>query len=156
MGDSAAHRLRDKLKKLHALLGSNNANEREAARAKIDELLAKSKKTWNDLTELLFTGNAHGWQDNESDEEQSADYPPPPAPLDLIRHILQRHLHLTMHQLVAVTLWIAHTFLFHRFSITPRLAATSPVKGCGKTTLLNIVNELPRRPTTSPSPSCFG
>lgn len=45
MGDSAAHRLRDKLKKLHALLGSNNANEREAARAKIDELLAKSKKT---------------------------------------------------------------------------------------------------------------
>jgi hypothetical protein len=57
-----------------------------------------------------------------------------PAPLDLIRHILQRHLRLTEHQSVAVSLWIAHTFLFSRFAVTPRLVIESPVRGCGKTT----------------------
>jgi hypothetical protein len=44
MATSAADKLRDKLTKLFALLGSNNAGEREAARCKIDELLAKDKK----------------------------------------------------------------------------------------------------------------
>jgi hypothetical protein len=143
MATSANDKLRDKLTKLFALLGSNNAGEREAARRKIDELLAKNKETWNDLTELLSTGNAQGWQNDEPDTDTGgggADRRP--APLDLIRYILQRHLHLTEHQLVAVTLWVAHTFLHSRFAITPRLALESPVRGCGKTTLLNIIKTL--------------
>ena len=45
-----------------------------------------------------------------------------------------RHLSLTEHQLVAVTLWIAHTFVFSRFSITPRLVFESPVRGRVPTT----------------------
>ena len=53
-----------------------------------------------------------------------------------------KYLHLTRHQFVALTLWIAHTFVFNRFSITPRLALVSPVMGCGKTTALDIANEL--------------
>ena len=65
-----------------------------------------------------------------------------PAPLDLISNILQRHLHLTGAQFVALTLWIAHTFKYREFSITPRLALVSPVRGCGKTTVLSIANEL--------------
>jgi hypothetical protein len=72
-----------------------------------------------------------------------------PAPLDLIRHILQRHLHLTVHQFVAVALWIAHTFLYSRFAISPRLALESPVRGCGKTTLLNIIKTLAFKTTKS-------
>jgi hypothetical protein len=147
MAVTATDKLRDKLTKLFALLGSNNANEREAARCKIDELLAKNKKNWNDLTELLSSGNAHGWQDDEPDA--SVDEHPRPAPLDLIRHILQRHLQLSEHQFAAVTLWIAHTFLFDRFAITPRLAAESPVRGCGKTTLLNIIKTLGSKTTKS-------
>jgi hypothetical protein len=113
MAASATDKLRDKLQKLFALLGSANAKEREAARVKIDELLAKNKKNWNDLTELLFTGNAYGWQDDEPDGDDQPDHcPPTPAPLDLIEHILRRHLHLTEHQFIAVTLWIAHTLFF--------------------------------------------
>jgi hypothetical protein len=65
-----------------------------------------------------------------------------PSPLDLIYHTLKRHLHLTAHQLVAVTLWTAHTFLFGQFSVTPRLVLVSPVRGCGKSTLLSIINAL--------------
>jgi len=136
-------KLRDRLTKLFALLGSNNAGEREAARNKIEELLAKNKKTWNDLTELLATGNAQGWHDAEPDVGQASGAAAArPASLDLIRHILERHLSLTEHQLVAVTLWIAHTFVFTRFSVTPRLIFESPVRGCGKTTALNIIRAL--------------
>jgi hypothetical protein len=129
-----------KLRKLHALLGSDNAGEAENARRMIGEELARHKKSWNDLLELLAAENT---QHDDLDDEQadSADIGRP-APLDLIRHILQRHLHLTEHQFVALTLWIAHTFVYNRFSITPRLALVSPVRGCGKTTVLNITNAL--------------
>ncbi len=134
-------KLCDKLRKLHARMGSDNAAEREAARLKIVELLAKNKKNWNDLLELVSGGNTQGWKadDEPGDTNVANDRP---APLDLIHHILQRHLHLTKHQFVALTLSIAHTFVYFRFSITPRLALLSPVRGCGKTTALNIIKAL--------------
>ena len=47
---TAAEKLRDKLTKLFAMLGSNIADEREVACCKIDDLLAKNKKNWNDLS----------------------------------------------------------------------------------------------------------
>ena len=47
-------------------------------------------------------------------------------------------------------LWVARTHLFQRFEITPRLAITSPEKGCGKTTLLDVLGHLvPRRLPTA-------
>ena len=93
---------------------------------------------------MLSTGNTEGWQDDA--DEAPASTPDPvgsgPAPLDLIVYILRRHLHLTEHQYIAVALWIVHTFFYARFSVTPRLALTSPVRGCGKTTALDIISEL--------------
>jgi hypothetical protein len=147
MTATAAEKLRTKLGKLFAMLGSANVNEREIARTKIDELLAKNKKTWNDLRELMSGGSAQGWRDDDDADdagvaEQPTDQPRRPAPLDLIHRIFERHLHLTEHQLVAVTLWTAHTFVFQKFSITPRLVVTSPTRGCGKTRLLEIVQGL--------------
>jgi Protein of unknown function (DUF3631) len=142
---SKAEKLRDRFKALLALMGSSNVNEREVARLKIDELLAKNKRNWNDLTELMSGGRAEGWQD---DEPAVAD----PGissggvqvnPLDLIREVLRRHLYLDgEEQYVAITLWIAHTFVYSRVSFTPRLALVSPVRGCGKTTVLNIIKSL--------------
>ena len=152
MAATAAEKLRDKLTKLFAMLGSNIADEREVARCKIDDFLAKNKKNWNDLVELLSTGNAHGWHDESDDtgREGSVDESPiHPSPLDLIRYILQRHVHLTTNQFVAVTLWIAHAFVFNRFTVTPRLAVESPVRGCGKTTLLNVIKTLAFRTVKS-------
>jgi hypothetical protein len=134
-----SEKLRDKIRKLHALMGSDNASEREAARVKLMELFAKNKKTWNDLAELLASGNTRGWQDTE---EPAGGGKPAPAPLDLISHILDRHLYLTGAQNIAMTLWIAHTFKYRAFSVTPRLALVSPVRGCGKTTALNIIKAL--------------
>ena len=46
----------------------------------------------------------------------------------------------------AIALWILHTWLANEFTISPRLAVTSPTKGCGKTTILRLLNKLVRRP----------
>jgi hypothetical protein len=46
----------------------------------------------------------------------------------------------------AIALWILHTWLVNEFMISPRLAVTSPTKGCGKTTVLRLLNKLARRP----------
>jgi hypothetical protein len=148
-----AERLRDKYKALFALaLGSSNAHEREAARSRLEELLEKQKKNWNDLTELMSGGTADSWQDDDA-AAAAAGSPgiggggAKVNPLDLIREVLRRHLYLDEHQYVAVACWVAHTFLYDRFSITPRLALVSPVRGCGKTTVLNILKALGLRTT---------
>src|SRR5260370_32086795 len=39
-----------------------------------------------------------------------------------------------------------HTHVFDRFTISPRLAFTSPVRGCGKTTALAVIEQLAYRP----------
>jgi hypothetical protein len=46
----------------------------------------------------------------------------------------------------AIALWILHTWLVNDFNISPRLAITSPTKGCGKTTILRLLNQIVRRP----------
>jgi Protein of unknown function (DUF3631) len=45
-----------------------------------------------------------------------------------------------------VALWAMHTWCFDCFQCFPRLAITSPEKGCGKTTLLDVLGCLVRRP----------
>jgi uncharacterized protein DUF3631 len=45
-----------------------------------------------------------------------------------------------------ISFWILHTWLINDFRISPRLALTSPTKGCGKTTVLQLLNLLVRRP----------
>lgn len=46
----------------------------------------------------------------------------------------------------AIALRILHTWLVNKFTISPRLAVTSPTKGCGKTTVLRFLNQVARRP----------
>jgi putative DNA primase/helicase len=46
----------------------------------------------------------------------------------------------------ALALWIVHTYAVGAASISPRLCLTSPEKGCGKTTALDVLNALTFRP----------
>lgn len=46
----------------------------------------------------------------------------------------------------AVALWVLHTWAVNKFTISPRLAITSPTKGCGKTTVLRFLNQVVHRP----------
>jgi uncharacterized protein DUF3631 len=46
----------------------------------------------------------------------------------------------------ATALWIVHTYMLDTLHISPRLAVASPEKGCGKTTLLDVLTPLVWRP----------
>ena len=50
------------------------------------------------------------------------------------------------HTAEAIALWVVHTHLFEHFLISPRLALRSAIKQCGKTTTLDILARLVRRP----------
>src|SRR5262249_52867465 len=53
-----------------------------------------------------------------------------------------RYVVLPLHASVAVALWIAHTYVFKAFDVTPYLHVTSPVKRSGKTRLLEVLETL--------------
>ncbi len=135
-----------KLKKLHAILGSPNASEREAAYQKIDDLLRANRKSWNDLDELFGWAKAEPSEaEPKEDDDRVSQGPPPDAGslrselLDIIVHQLQDYIQLNPHEYIAVALWILHTHVFSQFSITPRLALLSAVRGVGKTTLFDLI-----------------
>ena len=64
--------------------------------------------------------------------------------LDRLCKRIRRHVVLSGEEAVAVTLWTAHTHCFEQFRVSPRLGITSPERGCGKTTLLLVLNQLVR------------
>jgi hypothetical protein len=132
-------KIRATLTKLHAMLGSSNAGEREAAWTKIEEILRKHRKGWTDLPDLLLKTAA-------SDPVDAGEDDPAPTSdvnvLDLVHYVVGEYVELRPHEYVAVALWILHAHLFERFLVTPRLALVSPVRGCGKTTLLALIERL--------------
>jgi putative DNA primase/helicase len=68
------------------------------------------------------------------------------ALLDGIAEAIGRYVIMPEHARHAAALWVAHTYLLDCFSITPRLAVRSPMKRCGKTTLLDVISRLVLRP----------
>jgi hypothetical protein len=144
MGDFSA-KDRERLIKLCRLMGSDNANEREQARKKISELLNRRKKSWNDFVDLI-QGSSSARQEQHDQPSDRNDHGGRSGqtvnPIDLVLDILERYMDVPAHQLLAVALWILHTHVCDRFMVSPRLILTSPVRGCGKTTLLEIIERL--------------
>ena len=69
--------------------------------------------------------------------------------LDAVAKAIRRHVVMPDHACDAVALWCAHTFLLDRLMISPRLGIRSPTKGCGKTTLLDVVAQLVLKPLSA-------
>jgi len=131
-------------------LGSRDAGERESSRQWLNHLLIRCRKTWNDLTDLLLSPISPSWADSTTDST------PPPgfdgtnfAIIDLVLRVVEWFIWLTPAQRVAVTLWILHAHVYDRFQITPRLAVVSPVRGCGKTVLVELIETLVPKPEKS-------
>jgi hypothetical protein len=123
-------------------LGSSDPEERARARRNIADLLARHRKTWNDLADVLGSASTATWASNPS-----ADNPPRVNPLSLVHHLLQEYVALKPHEYIAVALWTLHTHVYKQFLVTPRLAIRSPVADCGKTTLLDVVAKLAAQPS---------
>ena len=133
---------------LFALIGSPNANEAEAARVRLNKLLAKHSLTWNDLPAILA---AHATNDTTSsgNAPQAATGAPKVNVLDLVMHLIELYIAIKDEDRLAAALWFLHCYVFDRFSITPRLALLSPVRGCGKSTFLVLAESLVAEPYRS-------
>jgi putative DNA primase/helicase len=63
--------------------------------------------------------------------------------------ILARHVVLPPGAATVIPLWIAHTYTLNAATTSPILALTSPVKRCGKTSLLAVLQSLVLKPLAS-------
>ena len=68
------------------------------------------------------------------------------AVLDLVHKTLLRFCVLPEHSAPAITVWIAHAWAHEEADISPILAAISPEKGCGKSTLMSVISALVPKP----------
>ena len=66
--------------------------------------------------------------------------------LDEIARTLDRYLVLPVGAATLMAVWIVGTYCFELWDIFPRLGLLSPVKRCGKTTLLGLLGRLVHRP----------
>jgi uncharacterized protein DUF3631 len=130
-----------RIRQLFGMLGSPNANEAGNAREKLTKLLAAHSLTWNDLPAILAATDSGTAQSGPAPSQQPTNAPQVNV-LGLVLRLIELHVALTPEQRMAVALWILHTHVFGRFSITPRLALLSPVRGCGKTTLIILLELL--------------
>lgn len=131
----------ERIRALHALLGSPVANEAETALRMLTKLLTDHGLSWNDLPPIL-AADATVAEAQAAAAAPAATNRPPVNVLDLVLTLVEEHVALTAEETMAVALWILHSWVFDRFAITPRLAALSPVRGCGKTTLLILIELL--------------
>lgn len=68
------------------------------------------------------------------------------ALLDAIKRAINEYVRMRGAAAVACSLWIAHTWVHDAARVSPILAITSPEKRCGKTTTLEVLGSLVRRP----------
>jgi Protein of unknown function (DUF3631) len=73
--------------------------------------------------------------------------------LNAITDAIKRYVVLPADSAETVALWALHTHCFNCFGHSPRAAITSPEKGCGKTTLLDVLECLVARPLLTSSAS---
>src|SRR5262249_40191485 len=112
-------------------------------------LLKKHGHVWRDLPELLDIARKRGAN------AAPPPSPPPPSsslPVDrisaielfrVVRALFEGYVHVQMpHYHVAFALWVMHAHVFRQFRFTPRLLLTSVIEGEGKTSVLDVLEQL--------------
>ena len=135
----------DRIRKLYAKLDDSDSNTAEIARTKLEKLMSEHGLKWRDLPEIVRRRRAHQ-NAGSSANSTSQSAGPQVNVLDLTLRLLGLHVRLAEEQRMAVALWILHSHVYDRFPVSPRLVLTSPVRGCGKTTLLILLEMLTARP----------
>jgi hypothetical protein len=151
---------RQRILKLHAVtLGSEHANERDNAREKLDALTKKHGLSWNDVTGIVAAEHIRE-QQAAAAAAQAAAWAQAPSDtptvnvLVLTETLIERVIPtLDTHERIAAALWTLHTWVFDRFTITPRLVLRSAVPGSGKSTLLSLIQQLAKNPFRSGNPT---
>jgi hypothetical protein len=139
-----------RIRALFGRVGSSNSNEATSAREKLIKLLTDHGLSWVDIPVCVAAAD----EDDRVKAGQRASRQSSPSsatslevnPFEVIHHLVELHIAITPEERVAITLWVLHTYIFDRYGVTPRLALLSPVRGCGKTTLLVLLDVLTKDP----------
>jgi hypothetical protein len=75
------------------------------------------------------------------------------TPLDEIYAFVSRFIYASEAELVAITLWIAHTYVYKLYFATPRLGVFAPGEDSGKTTVLRMLLALACNAVMTPNAS---
>jgi Protein of unknown function (DUF3631) len=111
-----------------------------------DKLTAELNKLAAELISAEIEANTHGKNIDLSAPQPWPDPVDSAEVLNQISQTLSRNMVLPVDAADAIALWAAHTHCFQAFSHTPRLHISSPLKQCGKTTLLKILDCLVAKP----------
>ncbi len=135
---------------LHPLWTCDDDDQREQHRILIERRLIRWRLGWSDLIEQIRTAssNAAAWHWLLDDtgtalivtEEVSISV------LDQISYLISQYIALDADQLVGTTLWAAHSHVYDRYMCSPRLAVCGPMPNLGKTTKMDVLSHLVRRP----------
>jgi hypothetical protein len=115
----------------------------------LDPLSRDDDRVGDDADRERATGRA----DRDHDGEHVPGNRPLAALLDDVRAVVTRYVVVGAHEAVAITLWIAHAWVLDAFEATGYLEIRSPVRRCGKTTLLEVIGLLVPRPWPAIEPS---
>jgi len=102
-------------------------------------------------TDSSIKQNNYNKNEPKSPAELFPALEPWPEPVDgvelanEIKSMFDRYLYLPNGASAAVTMWVLHTYGVDCFDISPRLYISSPMPGCGKTTLMDLVELLSYR-----------
>jgi hypothetical protein len=125
--------VRKRLRDLHAMSNSSNEHEADNARRRLEELMARYGLTREGLDAILK---------DDDDKPEPEHY----NVLNLVDGFVSKYIWISPEQRLFVTLWVLHTYVFDLYNFTPRLVLLSPVFGCGKTTLLILIEQLVSNP----------
>jgi hypothetical protein len=137
------------LERLAKLSAVDYERQRKLAAEKLEfrtsmlDLLVKAKRTELGLDEGKdLQGSAVSFPEPEP-------WPDPVAGDVLLSEIadaIGRYVVMEDHSRDLTALWVVHSYLLDALMITPRLALCSPTKQCGKTTTLDVLTHLVKRP----------
>ncbi len=141
------------LRRFGTLVSADDPLARECARrGAVDHLCALGISTPARLVDAALKGTAtQGKEAGQGRPLDLADPDPWPEAVDgagLLEELAAtfgRFIVLPAGAAEICALWVAHTFAFDAFDHTGYLAVTSPVKRCGKSTLLRLINAISRR-----------
>jgi hypothetical protein len=140
------------IRAMFSAIADSNKNVADRAREKLLGLLAKHGLNWSEIPACIAAADeddrvrAGRAAQQRSQTSSGATAGPTADLLELVLYLIERHFAITPEERMAVALWILHTYVFDRYDVTPRLALLSPVRGCGKTTLLMLLEALTQDP----------
>jgi hypothetical protein len=115
----------------------SRAGERDAARETLVRLLEAHGDTLDDLAERVQQATAKS--PSPPDPPPQDAFPPGITPLVCVKHVLWQYFDVPDPELTVIAAWVMLSFVHRRFPHTPLLGFVSPVRGCGKSTLMRDI-----------------